>query len=183
MGAMSEDDTKHKPWLGPPPGSDGWIESYDPLKTGSKEGVSPTVRALIRRPGEDGKLSKEERAARARSMAILCHMSVLFGFPIFLFSLFQRDDPFVLHHAKAAGVSFVLFYGLLVVGIMVHPVWFFAMLASYLFPLVAIWRASQGARAGWLGLGPFGEATFFPFQLTQESRERLLLESKEQTKK
>ena len=173
---MSEQNKSRPPWMGPPPETDGWIETYE----SREEGLSPTIRGLVRRPGEDGRLSKEERAARARSMAILCHMSVLFGFPIFLFSLFQRDDPFVLHHAKAAGVAFVLFYGLLVLGIVVHPVLFLAMLATYLFPLVAIWRASQGARAGWFGLGPIGEATFFPFQLTHESRERLLLENKGQ---
>ena len=46
--------------------------------------------------------------------------------------------------------------------------------------LVAIWRASKGAKAGWLGLGPIGEATFFPFQLTHASREKLLLENKQQ---
>ncbi|MEC9396091.1 MAG: DUF4870 domain-containing protein [Myxococcota bacterium] len=172
---MSEQEKPHPPWMGPPE-TDGWIETYEP----TEEGLSPTIRGLVRRPGEDGRLSKDERAARARSMAILCHMSVLFGFPIFLFSLFQRDDPFVLHHAKASGVAFVLFYGLLVLGIVVHPVLFLAMLATYLFPLVAIWRASKGAKAGWLGLGPIGEATFFPFQLTHASREKLLLENKQQ---
>ncbi|MFB6351933.1 MAG: hypothetical protein ABEN55_17390, partial [Bradymonadaceae bacterium] len=51
--------------------------------------------------------------SRATTMAILSHMSVLFGIPVFLVPLLQRTHPLSLHHAKAAGLIWFAFYALL----------------------------------------------------------------------
>lgn len=91
-------------------------------------------------------------------------MSILCGFPIFLFALFTRDDPFVLHHAKAAGAGFLLFYASLIFGILWSPAWFWIALALYIPSLIGVWRASAGQRLGLLGFGLVGEVLFFPFQ-------------------
>ncbi len=93
------------------------------------------------------------------------HMSILCGFPIFLFALFTRDDPFVLHHAKAAGTGFLLFYASLIFGILWSPLFFWVALALYVPSLIGVWRASGGQKLGMLGLGLVGEVLFFPFQL------------------
>lgn len=150
-----------------PPDTDGWLEGEEPAAV-----VVPSMRALIRRP--DGRISPGERAARSSAMAILCHLSVFFGFPIFLFPMVMRDDAFVLHHAKASALAFVLFYGLLLAGFVWHAGFFWVMLAAYIFPLVGIWRASRGERAGVLGLGHQGEGVFFLLQASP--RDAKLLE-------
>lgn len=140
-----------------PDQTDGWIEtsSHDLL-------VSASFKALIRRPSSQ--LSPRDLAARTRANAILMHMSILCGFPIFLFALFKRDDALVLHHAKAAGAGFVLFYGALLGGLLWEPILFWCALALYVPSLLGVWRAAAGERLGLLGLGLLGEVLFFPFQ-------------------
>lgn len=136
--------------------TDGWIESAQ---------ISPaeSFQALVRRRRASA-LTPRDRAARARASALLMHMSILCGFPIFLFALFTRDDAFVLHHAKAAGAGFVLFYASLIFGILWSPLFFWVALALYVPSLVGVWRASAGQRSGLFGLGLVGEVLFFPFQ-------------------
>ena len=142
----------------PPPETDGWLEAaYAPAPK------APLFKLTPPRPG-DGAMTQAERAARARANALLCHMSVLFGLPIFLMFLWRQRDPFLLHHAKSAGAIWLLFYVSLGLAIVVSPGFLALSCLLYGSSLVAIWRASVGRGAGWVGLGPVGEGVFFPFQ-------------------
>lgn len=154
---MSEShDTPPKP--APPPGTDGWVEErYRPTSS-----LGETFGAMI--SPADREITDEEKAARSRATAILCHMSVLFGVPIFLAPFFKRDDPFVLHHAKASAVIFLVFYSTLLAALLGSG-WFFALtLSAYIPGIICIWRASGGEAAGMTGLGGVGEMLFFPLK-------------------
>jgi hypothetical protein len=148
-----------------PAEADGWVEGeYAPTV-----GVGETFKSLVHRPrGRD--FTEEELASRARAMALFCHMSVLFGLPVFLAPMVTRDDPFVLHHAKAAGAIFCIFYGALILGIALEPWLFAGVVAAYLPGLIAVHKAAGGEQAGALGLGWLGEALFFPVRLKPEHR-------------
>lgn len=137
--------------------TDGWIETSP-----QDLPAAASFRALVRR--RSVQLTPQDLAARSRASAILMHMSILCGFPIFLFALFKRDDAFVLHHAKAAGAGFVLFYGALLGGLLWEPILFWCALTLYVPSLIGVWRAAVGERAGLFGLGLPGEVLFFPFQ-------------------
>lgn len=98
-------------------------------------------------------------------MALFMHMSTLCGIPIFLLGIFfRREDPFILHHAKAAGAGFLFFYGALLLGLLVWTPLFWVALVFYIPSLIGVWRGVSGERVGWLGLGHVGEALFFPIQ-------------------
>ncbi len=148
-----------------PAEADGWIEGeYAPTV-----GVGETFKTLVHRP-RDRAFTEEELASRARAMALFCHMSVLFGLPVFLAPMFTRDDPFVLHHAKASGAIFCIFYGALILGIALDP-WIFAgVVGAYLPGLIAVHKAAGGEKAGVLGLGWLGEALFFLIDVKPEHR-------------
>lgn len=160
------DETTNEEWE--PRGTDGWaIDQYAPTV-----GVGETMKALVHRP-RHRELTEEELASRARAMALFCHMSVLFGLPVFLIPMVTRDDPFVLHHAKAAAVIFTIFYGALVSAIVVSPLIFAGVVFAYLPGLIAVHHAAGGEKAGLLGMGWAGELLLFPIQT---KRERALLE-------
>jgi hypothetical protein len=123
-------------------------------------------------------LTPAERASRTRAMAIFCHMGVLFGIPIFVIPMVDRRDPTLLHHAKAAAMTFILFHVAMVMAIGASPVWLAAILMCYLPALAGVWSASRDRPVGWLGLGPLGELMFTPIQpraqLPQEGAPHLL---------
>lgn len=157
----------------PPPATDGWLEEhYRP-----EGGVVETLSALTLRPSPT--LTDEELASRARLMALFCHMSILFGVPIFLFLMVRREDPFVLHHAKASGATFALFYGALLGAFTLHSAVFALAIVAYVPALVGVWRAAGGRRVGWAGLGPVGEALFFPLQVNTPASRQLECEPSE----
>ncbi len=163
MSEDAADSGRGRGWT--PGGADGWVDdSYAP-----SVGVGETFKSLVNAP-RDRAPTEAELASRARAMALFCHMSVLFGLPIFMLPMYTRDDPFVLHHAKAAGAIFCVFYGSLIAGIALNPWIFFGVIAAYLPGLLAVHHAAGGERAGWLALGWMGEALFFPIQLKPEAR-------------
>lgn len=139
-----------------PDGVDGSVgaSGHGPMMT-----LSLFSQALVKRP--DGRLTPEDRRARAQAFSILCHMSVLFGLPMFLAPFFKRDEPYGLHHAKASAVNFTTFHAAMLAAVVVHPGFFALVLASYLPAWVGIWRAARGQRVGIFGLGPIGELAFF----------------------
>lgn len=150
-----------------PLGTDGFIEEYY-VPTMS---VGSSFQAFVKR--ESAELTDEERAARARVMALFCHMSVLFGLPVFLIPMFARDEPFVLHHAKVAGLIYMLFYGALAVSVAINPYAFWLMILAYLPGMIAVHHAAGGERAGILALGPVAELLFFPIRVKQSARKQL----------
>ncbi|MEM1350364.1 MAG: hypothetical protein AAGI01_17525 [Myxococcota bacterium] len=150
-----------------PQGTDGFIEEYY-VPTMS---VGSSFQAFIK--PESAELTDEERAARARVMALFCHMSVLFGLPVFLIPMCSRDEPFVLHHAKVAALLYVLFYAALAVSVAVNPYAFWVMILAYLPAMIAVHHAAGGERAGLLALGPLAEALFFPLKVKPGARKQL----------
>lgn len=93
-------------------------------------------------------------------MAILAHMSVMFGLPFFLLPLWQRNDELSLHHARTAGAIYIFFYGLLALSTVSCGVFFPLAMLGYLPAIVAIYRAVQGKSAGMWGFGGLGEWMF-----------------------
>lgn len=100
------------------------------------------------------------RLDRAEVMAILSHMSVLFGIPVFMVPLVVRKDALALHHAKAAAIAYFAFYGVLLAAMFGSSLLLPVALAFYIPPLVGIARAVQHRDAGLLGLGDLGEWLF-----------------------
>jgi len=93
-------------------------------------------------------------------MAILAHMSVMFGLPFFLLPLWQRNDELSLHHARTAGAIYIFFYGLLALSTVSCGIFFPLAMLGYLPAIVAIYRAVQGKSAGMWGFGGLGEWMF-----------------------
>ena len=169
MAPVATDD-----WTYPPPWesdeSAETVDERDPLDGVDLSG--PDDRPPARRASTDpvaGNLATDERAesdagfpSRAKSMAVLSHMSVLFGIPVFLVPLIQRKEALPLHHAKAAGLIWFVFYGLLALSTLTTGLLIPVMFLFYLPALVGIYRAIQGREAGRWGLGDLAER-IFPF--------------------
>lgn len=105
----------------------------------------------------------EEKAgfpSRATTMAIMSHMSVLFGIPVFLVSLVRRKHALSLHHAKAAAVIWFFFYAFLGLSSLSSALFLPLAFLFYLPALAGIYRAVQGREAGKWGLGDLGERVF-----------------------
>lgn len=160
---MEDDSLRNSP--ASPPGADGWLEdAYLPSIN-----VRETLQVWFKK---DAKIGLKEQAARARVMSLFFHMSVFFGLPIFLVAFIKRDDPFALHHAKAAAVSFASFYGALFVAFTGSTLALGLCLLAYLPALFAIWSAAGGRHAGLLGWGYVGEILFFPIQAKKTTSTR-----------
>jgi len=93
-------------------------------------------------------------------MALLSHLSVLFGLPVFIAPFLFRSDSLSLHHAKAAAIIFFLFYALLGGALLGWPALIPVAMVMYVPALVGIYRAVQGRDAGLLGFGALGEWLF-----------------------
>lgn len=96
----------------------------------------------------------------ARVMAIISHMSVLFGVPVFLIPLVQRKNALAIHHAKAACLIFIGFYLLLALSIFGNALFLPVMFLVYLPGIVGVHQAVQGREAGRWGLGDLAESLF-----------------------
>ena len=97
---------------------------------------------------------------RGRPMAIFSYFSVMFGLPVFVVPMVLRDNRYALHHAKAAGVIYLICMGLL--GLALTNCAFFLPLVfvCYIPALIGIYRAAAGAQAGTAALGGLGERVF-----------------------
>lgn len=111
-----------------------------------------------RPPG--GENTSGRRLDRAEVMAILSHMSVLFGIPVFMVPLVVRKDALALHHAKAAAIAYFAFYAALATAMFGSSLLLPLALAFYIPPLIGIARAVQHRNAGLVGLGDLGEWLF-----------------------
>lgn len=148
-----------------PPGADGWLEDAHLPSINVRE----TLQVWFKK---NPKIGLEERAARARVMSLFFHMSVFFGIPVFLVAFVKRDDPFALHHAKAAAVSFLTFYAALFIAFQGSMFAFGVCLLAYIPALFAIWAAAGGHHAGVLGWGHVGEILFFPIKAKKTTSTR-----------
>ncbi len=123
----------------------------------------PTRRESSRPQAQPSDQSDEEPGrilGRPATMAILSHMSVLFGVPVFLVPLVRRQHPLSLHHAKAAAVIWFAFYLALALSFFVSGLFTPLMVLLYLPALVGISRAVQNRPAGRWGAGDLAEWLF-----------------------
>ena len=157
----------------PPPDADGWVAPSDrrqpkPRPVDFAEPRPPEVDLAPPQhyPLQRTQRDKQPPGTRARTaengqaMAIFAHLSILFGLPVFLIPLLQRDNAFALHHAKAAATIYGLFLltalGSLVTCGLAVPL----ALLCYVPAIVGIVKAAQGDEAGAWGLGDMGERIF-----------------------
>ncbi len=171
---MSSDNPK-----GHPPGTDGWIhpqrqprptdfaEPHVPeLDLGEPQNY-PLQRTQVR---VDVQTPAEQEASRGKAMAVLAHLSILFGVPVFLAPLFLRNNALALHHAKAAAVIYVLFLLTGVLSFFTCALAFPLAMLCYVPALIGIARAAHGEKAGRWGLGDLGERIFSGIEVKDESR-------------
>lgn len=160
-----------------PDGADGWTRPTRPAdraERASSEHVLPEHDHQPLQAVEDGHADvltdQEQQVARGKALAVLSHLSILFGVPVFLVPFFQRDDAFALHHAKAAAVTYALFLAAVLLSFATCAIGFpFAMLC-YVPALVGLVKASHGEAAGRWGLGELGERVFSGVEVKDESR-------------
>lgn len=172
---MSRDDSK-----GSGAGTDGWIDEArpyaepDPRLDGLHLDIdgpadqlparvrqdSPRAarRRVVERISADERLADESETVQSgRFWAILSHFSVLFGIPIFLVPLFQRDNAFAVHHGRAAAVTFGAFVMLALSTFATCGLTAPLAMLAYVPAIVGIVRAANGEQAGALGFGDAGD--------------------------
>src|SRR5690554_3728250 len=109
-----------------------------------------------RRPRRFRYFDREQGAG----LAVLSYCSVLFGVPFFIVPLVLRDNPFSLHHAKAAGAIYLICYGFMLLAALNCALFLPLALVAYIPALIGIYRAAAGVEAGQAALGPLGERLF-----------------------
>lgn len=57
----------------------------------------------------------------SRAMAVLCHLSMVLGLPLWLVPMLTRDNAFTLHHAKDAAIIWVMGFVIFSAGLVI---WF-----------------------------------------------------------
>lgn len=100
-----------------------------------------------------------------KTLALLCHGSLLFGLPLFILPLLMRDNRFALHHAKAAGVTYVLFMMMAVLTVLTCGVAFPLIFLCYVPAFVGMVSAAKGELAGVWGMGKLGESLLSGIQV------------------
>lgn len=136
---MGDQEEEKEVTAGRDSGVDGWLE------TSATPAPLPMPMPMPREV-EDGK-----------TLAVLCHASLLFGLPIFLVPMMTRDNRFALHHAKAASMTYALFLGSAALTTVTCGLFFPAMLLCYVPAFVGIVRAANGKVGGTWGMGDLGE--------------------------
>jgi hypothetical protein len=104
--------------------------------------------------------TRAETAENGQAMAIFAHLSILFGLPVFLVPLLQRNNAFALHHAKAAATIYGLFLLCALASLITCGLGVPLALLCYVPAVVAIVRAANLQEAGPWGLGDMGERIF-----------------------
>ncbi|MGM0557128.1 MAG: hypothetical protein ACQEVA_12165 [Myxococcota bacterium] len=168
MSSNSDDKEGGRP---PQPGVDGWVDgAHDrrPVVEDEPRGPEfdlggPEERPLARRDSwekwaeERDQEPVESPVQRGKPMAILSHMSVLFGVPVFLIPIIKRDNAFALHHAKSAMVIYLLFIAGLIASFATCGLALPFALLLYVPAIVGVVHAARGDRAGPWALGHLGE--------------------------
>ena len=163
---MTTDDDKTTGEPTGPASADGWIDSAEEPTAERRERPWPDFDR-----GEDQLPARVEQHARqdedvddeideGKALAVLSHLSILFGIPVFLVPMLQRDNAFALHHAKSAGVIFVAFLLALSLSMVTCGLAMPLALLVYVPALVGIVNASRGEEAGPWAFGKLGEKMF-----------------------
>jgi hypothetical protein len=150
-------------------GADGWVQSPADQRPYAEPGRGPDLdldappdQPIARRAPESRGESPPDRATDTtvedgKPMAVLSHMSILFGLPIFLVPIIKRDNAFALHHAKSAMVIFLLFILAFVASFATCGLAVPLALLLYVPAIVGVVHAARGERAGRWALGHWGE--------------------------
>ena len=147
--------------------SDEWssgptVDEQFPERHADAGADAPPARTSDSAPAEtdDHPASSERTTPDGRSLAILSHMSLLFGLPVFIIPLLQRNNALALHHAKAAALIYFGFYGTLILSMYSTGLFLPLAMLFYLPGLVGIYRAINHEPAGRWGLGDLAERLF-----------------------
>jgi hypothetical protein len=95
-----------------------------------------------------------------RTLALLSHLGIIFGLPLFIIPLITRDNALSLHHAKAAAANFIFMMIAAVVTFVTCGLGFPLLFLPWVFAIVGMVNASGGKEAGPWGLGTLGESVF-----------------------
>ncbi|MFP4598735.1 MAG: hypothetical protein ACOC9J_02515 [Persicimonas sp.] len=157
----------------PPPGTDGWVDRRkEPTRQPrpvdfteprrSQPDLSPPEHYPLERTAQASQRvnADPEEVDRGKPMAIFAHLSILFGLPVFLIPLIQRNNAFSLHHAKAAAVIYGLFMLAGFISLVTCGLGMPLAMLCYIPALIAIVRAARGDDAGTWGMGEVGENVF-----------------------
>lgn len=150
-------------------GADGWVDPSDrgrpyaePDRGPDIEVDGPEERPIARhrshlasKPDERG--GADSTVEDGKPMAVLSHMSILFGLPIFLIPIIRRDNAFALHHAKSAMVIFLMFIAAFVASFVTCGLAVPLALLLYVPAIVGVVHAARGEPAGRWALGHLGE--------------------------
>lgn len=159
-----------------PMGTDGWLSHDEPERPDTHNSAfelhGPPERPLVRtrtyaQPDPDPEIPD---VAQGKMMAVFGYASLLFGLPVFVIPMFTRDNVFALHHAKAAGASFVGFMLAAILTLFTCGLTFPLMLLFYIPALIGAVQAANGQLAGPWAMGEFGERLFANIRVKEHKR-------------
>jgi hypothetical protein len=165
----------------PPRGADGWVDSEPDSRRRRSVDVAERhrVEPVLSEPDDhplqrvDRRRTSEQTRAESsnsgQAMAILAHLSIIFGLPVFLIPMLQRNNALALHHAKAAGTIYGIFVLCGLVAFLTCGLAVPLAILCYVPALVGIVKAARGEHAGAWGLGTMGERIFSGVELKQDS--------------
>lgn len=149
-----------------PIGTDGWVDTKPRRRMPEPRlQEAPNYPLVVAQTDDDTDLEVQQ----GKAMAILAYASLLFGLPVFLIPLIMRDNAFALHHAKAAGAGFLLFFAAGLLTFVSCGLFFPLVMLCYVPALIGVLQAANGQLAGTWGLGNFGEAMFKGIQLKEKN--------------
>ncbi len=173
---MTEDN--HNDWGETAGGADGWVDSEVDVEapTAAMPGIltdehphnPPVHHPRAQRREEPSVDALEQEVEEGKTMAILSHASLLFGLPMFMIPMMQRENRFALHHSKAAAVTFLLFWISAALTFVSCGLFFPLMLLCYIPALIGLIQAANGKLAGTWGMGGFGESVFSGLKVPPE---------------
>lgn len=162
-----KDQTQRPSLVTQRPGDMASVEALEELLEAPEDDLDREVMAMAEAIAE-GRLVIDEPVDKrrqqivdtGRAMAVFSHFSVVFGLPVFLVVLYQRDNAFALHHAKAAGAIYLAALTMLVAAAVNCALFLPLVFLCYIPALIGIYRAAAGVEAGEAALGNVGEKVF-----------------------
>lgn len=164
-----------------PPAADGWVEDAEAparppgvpqaRRSASPPSISPPSSLPVRTGETLPSRSEQEDIDEGKPLALLSHASLLFGLPVFIIPMLQKDNHFALHHSKAAAVNFVFFMVAFGITMITCGLAFPLLFLCYIPAIVGVIHAANGELAGRWGWGPAGESMFKGLQVTDEPKQ------------
>lgn len=161
-------------------GADGWVDeeqqqpprqtAQEPRNAGPQiDDVRQDSQREMVHSGQN-RPSKLESGDNGKMLAILSHLSILFGIPLFLIPLIQRESPLALHHAKAAAVTYGMLMIAGIITMVTCGIGFPLILLCYVPAIIGVVNASNEQPAGKWGMGDFGEQLLSGVQIENDNQ-------------